>query len=97
MHNFEQRLARWLLISADRAHEEVFKMSQEFLSHMLGSTRPTVSVVAGTLKKEGLIAYTRGVIKIVDRKGLEKRSCECYQTIKEHLADYEAFDTAQTA
>lgn len=97
MHNFEQRLARWLLISADRAHVEVFKMSQEFLSHMLGSTRPTVSVVAGTLKKEGLIAYTRGVIKILDRKGLEKRSCECYQTIKKHLADYEQFDTARTS
>jgi CRP-like cAMP-binding protein len=97
MHNFEQRLARWLLISADRAHVETFKMSQEFLSHMLGSTRSTVSVVAGTLKKEGLIDYKRGMMSILDRKALEKRSCECYETIRKHLANYEQFDTAHTS
>ena len=97
MHNFEQRLARWLLISADRAHVETFKMSQEFLSHMLGSTRSTVSVIAGTLKKEGLIDYKRGMMSILDRKALEKRSCECYETIRKHLANYEQFDTAHTS
>lgn len=97
MHNFEQRLARWLLISADRAHVETFRMSQEFLSHMLGSTRSTVSVVAGTLKKEGLIDYKRGLMSILDRKALEKRSCECYETIRKHLANYEQFDTAHTS
>ena len=96
-HNYEQRLSRWLLISADRAHVEHFKMSQEFLSHMLGSTRPTVSVVAATLKKEGLIAYTRGDITILDREGLEKRACECYQVIKTFLADYEFLETAHVA
>jgi CRP-like cAMP-binding protein len=97
MHNFEQRLSRWLLISADRAHVESFKLSQEFLSHMLGCTRPTVSLVAGTLKKEKLIGYTRGQVRILDRKGLEKRSCECYQIITNYLADYEAFDSLHTA
>jgi len=97
MHNFEQRLSRWLLISADRAHVESFKMSQEFLSHMLGSTRPTVSLVAGILKKEKLIDYTRGHVRILDRKGLERRSCECYQIITSYLADYEAFDSLHTA
>jgi CRP-like cAMP-binding protein len=96
-HNYEQRLARWLLISADRAHIETFKMSQEFLSHMLGSTRSTVSVVAATLKKEKLIDYTRGKISILDRKGLEGRSCECYQVVRNYLANYEKFDTAHTA
>jgi CRP-like cAMP-binding protein len=96
-HNFEQRLARWLLITADRANTDEFKMSQEFLSHMLGVTRPTVSVTAGQLKREKLIEYTRGQITIVDRKGLEERSCECYQVIKNHLDDYQAFDTAHTA
>jgi CRP-like cAMP-binding protein len=96
-HDFEQRLARWLLISADRANTDQFKMSHEFLSHMLGVTRPTVSVTAGHLKKENLIKYTRGVITIVDRKGLEKRACECYKVIKDHLADFEAFDTRDTA
>ena len=96
-HNYEQRLARWLLISADRASVETFRMSQEFLSHMLGSTRPTVSGVARTLKKEGLINYTRGVISILNRQGLEERSCECYQVIRDYLANYEKFDTADTA
>lgn len=97
LHNFEQRLSRWLLISADRAHVESFKMSQEVMSHMLGSTRPTVSLVAATLKKEQLIDYTRGQVRILDRQGLEKRSCECYQIITSYLRNYEAFDSLHTA
>ena len=97
IHNFEQRLSRWLLITADRTHIGTFKMSHEFLSHMLGSTRPTVSVIAGTLKKEELIDYKREIITILDRKGLEARSCECYQIIRDYLANYEKFDTARTA
>ena len=96
-HKYEQRLARWLLISADRANVEHFKMSQEFLSHMLGSTRSTVSVVAGTLKKEKLIDYKRGRISILDRRGLEERSCVCYRIIRDYLANYEKFDTGHTA
>lgn len=96
-HNFEQRLARWLLITADRVNADRFKMSQEFLAHMLGGARPTVSIAAAQLKAEKLIEYNYGVISIVDRQGLEKRSCECYAVIRAHLADYEAFDTADTA
>jgi CRP-like cAMP-binding protein len=96
-HNFDQRLARWLLITSDRANTDQFKMSQEFLGHMLGVTRPTVTVAAGCLKQEKLIEYRRGVITIVDRKGLEKRSCECYRVIRDHLTDYAAFDTENTA
>jgi Mn-dependent DtxR family transcriptional regulator len=72
-------------------------MSQEFLADMLGGARPTVTMAAGNLKREKLIEYTRGMIQIVDRAGLELRSCECYRVIKHHLADYEAFDTAHTA
>ena len=97
MHNFEQRLSRWLLISADRSHLESFKMSQDFMSHMLGSTRPTVSLVAATLKKEKLITYARCQVCILDRKALEKRSCECYQIITSYLSDYEAFDSLHMA
>jgi Mn-dependent DtxR family transcriptional regulator len=67
-------------------------MSQEFLSHMLGSTRPTVTLAAGLLKKEKLITYERAEITIVDRRGLEKRACECYGVIKQHLDDFAAFD-----
>ena len=64
---------------------------------MLGSTRSTVSVVAGTLKKEKLIDYKRGVISILDRKGLDERSCECYQVVRSYLANYEKFDTSHTS
>jgi len=95
-HSHEQRLARWLLICADRVHRDQFKMSQEFLSHMLGSTRSTVTLAAGRLKQEKLITYKRAVIEIVNRKGLEKRACECYGIIKQHLNDFAAFDTDDT-
>ena len=71
-HNMEQRLARWLLLCRDRAHTETFKLSQEFLADMLGSTRPTVSIAAGTLKEEGLIDYNRGVIRILDAKAARR-------------------------
>jgi CRP-like cAMP-binding protein len=96
VHDLEQRLSRWLLICADRANTDQFKMSQEYLSHMLGVTRPTVSVAAGHLKHEGLLNYARGQITILDRSGLERRACECYQVIKNHLNNYAAFDTENT-
>jgi len=65
-HNIEQRLARWLLLCADRAHTDTFKISHEFLADMLGVRRPTVSTTAGILKRKGLIDYTRGEIRILD-------------------------------
>jgi CRP-like cAMP-binding protein len=95
-HNVEQRLARWLLICADRAHSHHFKMSQEFLADMLGGTRPTVSTTAATLKHQGLIDYTRGEIQILDVAGLERASCECYMIIKNHLDNYAEFDAEAT-
>jgi CRP-like cAMP-binding protein len=91
-HDAEQRLARWLLICADRAQETKYKMSHEFLAHMLGSSRPTVSIAAAALKHEGLIEYKRGVIEIVDGPRLEKRACECYRIIKDHLDNFAEFD-----
>ena len=96
-HNFEQRLARWLLICADRTHSDTFKMSHQFLSDMLGGGRPSVSTTAGTLKQKGLIDYTRGEIRILDVPGLTKASCECYLIIKDYLDNYTKFDTAITA
>jgi CRP-like cAMP-binding protein len=96
-HNFEQRLARWLLICADRAHINTFKISHEFLADMLGGRRPTISTTAGILKRKGLIEYTRGEIRILDVPGLTKTACECYLIIKHHLDDYTEFDTAITA
>ena len=96
-HNFEQRLARWLLICADRAHSKKFKMSHEFLADMLGGTRPTLSTAAGILKDKDLIEYRRGEMRILDVPGLEKTACECYRVIKNHLDNYLEFDTPHTA
>jgi len=96
-HSFEQRLARWLLLCADRAHINTFKISHEFLADMLGGRRPTISTTAGILKRKGLIEYTRGEIRILDVPGLTKASCECYLTIKDYLDNYTKFDTAITA
>jgi CRP-like cAMP-binding protein len=95
-HNFEQRLARWLLICADRAHTDTFKISHELLADMLGVRRPTVSTTAGILKRKGLIDYARGEIRILDVPGLTKTSCECYLIIKDYLDNYTKFDTAIT-
>jgi CRP-like cAMP-binding protein len=96
-HNVEQRLARWLLLCADRAHSDTYNMSQDFLADMLGSTRPTLSLAAGLLKDERLIEYSRGVIRILDVKGLERKACECYHIIKNHLDNYTEFDSGITA
>jgi CRP-like cAMP-binding protein len=95
-HTFEPRLARWLLTCADRSDSETFKMSHELLADMLGGTRATVSLAAGSLKRKGLIQYSRGVIHILDPAGLEENACECYQTIKSHLKNYAEFDTQIT-
>jgi CRP-like cAMP-binding protein len=92
-HEMNRRLARWLLICADRAHNNTFKMYQEFLADMLGASRPAVSAAAAFLKQLHLIEYTRGTIHIVDPARLEKHSCECYRVIKNHLDNYIEFDT----
>jgi CRP-like cAMP-binding protein len=96
-HNVEQRLARWLLICADRAHSNTFTMSHEFLANMLGSTRSTVSLAAGIFREEKLIEYTRGAIQILDTTRLAKKACECYHIIKDHLLNYAEFDCGITA
>jgi CRP-like cAMP-binding protein len=93
-HNFEQRLARWLLLCADRAHSDTFKISHKFLADMLGGGRPTITTTAGVLKRKGLIEYTREEIRILDFPGLTKASCECYLVIKDYLDNYAKFDTA---
>jgi CRP-like cAMP-binding protein len=96
-HELEQRLARWLLICADRAHSDTFKMSQEYLAEMLGASRPTVSTTAGFLKDAKLIEYNRGTIHILDVSGLEMKACECYHIIKDHLDNYAEFESGITA
>ena len=96
-HTVDQRLARWLLLCADRAHSDRFQMSHAFLSDMLGSTRPTVSLAAGLLKDAGVIEYTRGMVQILDAAGLEARSCECYHIVKDYLDNAGEFETGMIA
>jgi CRP-like cAMP-binding protein len=85
VHSVEQRLARWLLMAQDRMGSDEFPLTQEFVAMMLGASRPTVTVVAGTLQKAGLITYYRGYVTIVDRERLEQASCECYRAATDLL------------
>jgi len=82
VHEIQQRTAKWLLESHDRADGDQFQLTQEFLADMLGVTRPSVSVAAGTLQAAGLIKYHRGQVTILDRSGLEEASCECYAVVR---------------
>lgn len=76
---------------------KLWEISQEFLADMLGSTRPTVSIAAGTLKEEGLVEYSRGVLRILDPVGLEGRACECHRAVKSYLDNYADFDATFTS
>ncbi len=82
LHPVQDRCCRWLLMAHDRVRRDEFELSHEFLAMMLGATRPTVTVVAGTLQKAGLIRYRHGRVTVIDRKSLEGSSCECYETVK---------------
>lgn len=85
LHSVENRLCRWLLLSHDRVRSDELLMTQEFLSHMLGGRRESVTVAAGRLQDAGLIHYARGHIRILDRKGLEASVCECYSIVKDEI------------
>ena len=78
LHDIGQRLARWLLMTQDRVDSESLPITHDFLATMLGTDRPTVSLAAGVLQKKKLVEYTRGAVKIVNRKKLENAACECY-------------------
>jgi Mn-dependent DtxR family transcriptional regulator len=81
-HSLDQQLCRWLLLSLDRLQSNELVMTQELIANMLGVRREGVTEAAGHLQKAGLIEYQRGRIKVLDRKRLEKRSCECYGVVK---------------
>jgi CRP-like cAMP-binding protein len=77
-HAVAPRLARWLLMSQDRAHGNRFEMTHEFLASMLGVRRSGVTLAAGVLQRGGLIRYTRGELTVLDRQGMETAACSCY-------------------
>lgn len=87
-HVIGPRLARWLLMTQDRAHADHFHVTQEFLSYMLGVRRVGITAAAGALQREGLVAYRRGEMKVLDRVGLEAAACSCYATDKRAYADW---------
>lgn len=82
MHSVDERLARWLLSSADRMESESLNLTQEFLAQMLGAQRSTVTVAAGNMQRDGLIGYSRGKIQILNRPKLEASTCECYGIVR---------------
>jgi CRP-like cAMP-binding protein len=84
LHDIEQRLARWLLMTQDRVDSGSLAITHDFLATMLGTDRSTVSLAAGVLQKKKLIKYTRGAVEIVNRKKLEDSACECYGVIKQY-------------
>lgn len=94
MHSTEERMCRWLLMMHDRAEGEALPYTHEFLSHMLGANRKSVTLAARSLQTAGLISYRRGRIQVLDRAGLERASCECYAIVKER---FDAFLTPPSA
>ena len=89
LHEVNERLARWLLMSHDRIGKDILPLTQEFLAQMLGTRRASVSVSAEILQRAGLIHYNRGHVSIVNREALENASCECYKAIQKQLDQWQ--------
>jgi CRP-like cAMP-binding protein len=81
-HSLDQQLCRWLLLSLDRLRANELVMTQELIANMLGVRRESVTEAAFKLQQAGLICYARGHISVLDRSGIEKRTCECYAVVK---------------
>ena len=88
LHSVEERLCRWLLMMHDRAEGESLAYTHDFLAHMLGANRTSITHAASSLQNAGLISYRRGTMQVKDRAGLEEASCECYAVVK---ARFDAF------
>lgn len=97
LHEVDERLARWLLMSQDRLGGDLVPLTQDFLAHMLGTRRASVTVAAGILQKAGLITYNRGKVKIDDRSGLEDAVCECYAAMRQQSNSWEKESKANGA
>jgi len=95
LHEVEERLARWLLMSRDRIGSDELPLTQEFLGQMLGTRRSSVSVAASMLQKAGMIRYTRGNVTILDMPKLERTACDCYEIIQRQLRNWRK-ETEQT-
>jgi len=87
LHDIEQRLSRWLLMTQDRVDSGTLPITHDFIATMMGTDRSTVSLAAAVLQKRGIIEYVRGAVKIVNRRKLEKSACECYGVIQQFEDD----------
>ena len=85
-HSIEQQLSRWLLLTLDRAPARELVMTQELVANLLGVRRESITEAAGRLQEGGYIRYRRGHIAVLDREGLQTRSCECYEVVKKEFA-----------
>ena len=92
LHDVEERLARWLLMSHERIGGDTMPLTQEFLGQMLGARRSSVSVAAGILQEAGMITYTRGNVTILNKRGLTDAACDCYRIIQRQENDWVAED-----
>jgi CRP-like cAMP-binding protein len=92
LHEVNERLARWLLMTQDRVGSEHLPLTQEFLAQMLGTRRSSVTVAAGALQKARLVAYTRGNVTIHDRRKLEEAACDCYKLLQRQVKDWQSQD-----
>jgi CRP-like cAMP-binding protein len=90
LHNVEERLARWLLMSHDRILSDTLPLTQEFMAQMLGTRRASVSVAAGILQQAGVISYERGSVRIVNRHKLEEAACDCYRIVRRQMESWGA-------
>src|SRR6266403_4788975 len=88
LHDIQQRLARWLLMTQDRVNLGVLPITHDFLATMLGTDRPSVSLAAGALQQNKVIQYSRGSVRILNRKRLEMSACECYGVIHQFEDDF---------
>jgi CRP-like cAMP-binding protein len=94
-HSLDQQLCRWLLLSVDRLETPDLVMTQELIANMLGVRREGVTEAAANLQRAGLIHYRRGHITVVDRAGLERRTCECYEVVRKEYDRLLPADTAK--
>jgi CRP-like cAMP-binding protein len=83
LHDIQQRLARWLLMTQDRVNLGVLPITHDFIATMMGTDRSTVSLAAAVLQKKGVIEYVRGAVKVVNRRKLQNSACECYAVIQQ--------------
>jgi CRP-like cAMP-binding protein len=87
LHEIQERLSRWLLMTQDRVDSGVLPITHDFIATMMGTDRSTVSLAASVMQKDGIIEYVRGAVKIVNRRKLERSACECYEVIKQFEDD----------